>query len=191
MKTDRAKKGSIEVIVGCMSSGKSEELIRRMRRASIAKLGTIVFKPAHDTRSDALSIVSRDGMTHRAIAVACSGDILLHVNGSHRVVGIDETQFFDADIVRVADRLVENGIRVIIVGLDTDFRGEPFGVMPQLLAVADSVTKLQAVCVMCGEPAVRSQLTVTRPSEDLNSSEFVGGDEKYEARCRDCHVVPT
>ncbi len=184
------KKGTIEVIVGCMSSGKSEELIRRMRRASIAKLGTIVFKPAHDIRTDALTIASRDGATHHAVSVERSADILECVRDEHRVVGIDEAQFFDEGIVRVAAALVDRGTRVIIVGLDTDYRGEPFGALPQLMAVADSVTKLQAVCMCCGAPANRTQITVTPPSQDLGSSEFVGGDEKYEARCRDCHDVP-
>lgn len=183
------KKGSIEVIVGCMSSGKSEELIRRLRRASIAKQGTVVFKPAHDVRTDAATIASRDGKTHGAVAVAKAADIPSLVTPEHRVVGLDEAQFFDEGIVAVANALVDRGLRVIVAGLDTDFRGLPFGMVPHLLAIADSVTKLQAVCVRCGEPAIRSQITIAPPA-DLASPDFVGGDEKYEARCRDCHEVP-
>lgn len=184
------KKGSIEVIVGCMSSGKSEELIRRLRRATIARQGTIVFKPAHDVRTDKVTIASRDGKTYGAVTVARAADIPGLVDDGHCVVGIDEAQFFDPGIVAVANALVDRGIRVIVAGLDTDFRGEPFGVVPHLMAVADSVTKLQAVCVRCGQPAVRSQILIV-PSADLASPDFVGGDEKYEARCRDCHEVPS
>ncbi len=184
-------KGSIEVIVGCMSSGKSEELIRRLRRATIARQGTVVFKPARDVRTDKVTIASRDGKTHGAVTVSRAADIPALVDDGRCVVGIDEAQFFDAGIVAVANALVDRGIRVIIAGLDTDFRGEPFGVVPHLMAVADSVTKLQAVCVRCGKPAIRSQLLVTPPSGDLSSPDFVGGDEKYEARCRDCHEVPS
>ena len=185
------KKGSIEVIVGCMSSGKSEELIRRMRRASIARQGTIVFKPAHDVRTDKVTIASRDGKTFGAVTVARAMDIPSLVDEAHCVVGLDEAQFFDAGIVAVANALVERGIRVIVAGLDTDFRGEPFGMVPHLMAVADSVTKLQAVCMKCGQPATRSQILVAPPSGDLTSPEFIGGDEKYEARCRDCHEPPS
>lgn len=184
-------KGSIEVIVGCMSSGKSEELIRRLRRATIARQGTVVFKPAHDVRTDGRTIASRDGKTHGAVSVARAADIPALVGDGPCVVGIDEAQFFDAGIVAAVGVLVDRGIRVIVAGLDTDFRGEPFGAVPHLMAVADSVTKLQAVCVRCGRPAVRSQLLVAPPSGDLGSPDFVGGDEKYEARCRDCHEVPS
>jgi thymidine kinase len=190
MHSTTKKKGSLEVIVGCMSSGKSEELIRRLRRASIAKQGTIVFKPAHDVRTDAVTIASRDGKKHGAVTVVKTAEILALVTSEHRVVGLDEAQFFDEGIVAVANALVDRGVRVIVAGLDTDFRGEPFGMIPQLLAIADTVTKLQAVCVRCGETAIRSQITVAPPSADITSPDFVGGDEKYEARCRNCHEVP-
>ena len=184
-------KGSIEVIVGCMSSGKSEELIRRLRRASIAKQGTIVFKPAHDVRTDNVTIASRDGKTHGAVTVARAADIPPLVTERHCVVGLDEAQFFDAGIVTVANALVDRGVRVIVAGLDTDFRGHPFGEVPHLMAIADTVTKLQAVCMKCGKPsATRSQLLISLPSGDLASPDFIGGDEKYEARCRDCHEPP-
>lgn len=182
------KCGSIEVVCGCMSSGKSEALIHRIRRAQIAKRGTIVFKPAHDTRTDG-TVNSRSGSSEDAITVRLAADVLRHVRAEHAVVGLDEAHFFDAAIVGVAMVLVEMGKRVIIAGLDTDFRGEPFGYMPQLLAIADDVTKLKAVCMQCGEPAVRSKALFVPKTEDLTSPEFIGGDEKYEARCRDCHRV--
>ncbi|MFA6604073.1 MAG: thymidine kinase [Patescibacteria group bacterium] len=184
------KHGQLEAIVGCMSSGKSEELIRRLRRAAIAKQKVIVFKPVRDSRTDAVTIASRDGHSHQAISVDNPEDIgaWIEANGFVGVVGIDEAQFFAASIVEVAERLVASGLRVIVVGLDTDFFGRPFGPVPQLMAVADSVTKLTAVCVCCGAPATRSQLK--RPPRSADGNIVVGGDELYEARCRDCFEVP-
>lgn len=184
------KKGSLEVITGCMSSGKSEEMIRRLRRAQIARLRTIVFKPRRDTRTDEVTVASRDGRTHAAVAVDRPEDILVWIDQEafHGVIGLDEAQFFQPSIVAVAGTLVDRGMRVVAAGLDTDFRGEPFEPVPQLMAVADSVTKLTAVCVSCGAPAVRSQLLVAPPPEGEHIQ--VGGDEKYEARCRDCHRAP-
>jgi len=187
---ENMKHGQLEVIVGCMSSGKSEELIRRLRRSAIAKQRVVVFKPARDSRTDAATIASRDGSRHQAIAVSEPGEICAWVgaNGFAGVVGIDEAQFFDAGVVEAAERLVAAGLRVIVVGLDTDFFGHPFGPVPQLMAVADSVTKLTAVCVCCGAPAVRSQLK--RPPKPADGNVIVGGDELYEARCRDCFEAP-
>ena len=182
-------KGRLETIVGCMSSGKSEELIRRLKRALIAGRKVAVFKPERDSRTGT-EIKSRDGRALVAVAVASASDIAALVSDECAVVGIDEAQFFDGGIVAAVGGLIDRGIRVIAAGLDTDFRGEPFGVVPHLMAIADSVTKLQAVCVRCGCDATRSQLLVAPPSADLTSPDFVGGDEKYEARCLDCHTVP-
>ncbi len=183
------KKGTLEVIVGCMSSGKSEELIRRLRRAEIAKLRVALFKPRKDTRTDESTVASRDGRKYPAMAVTDPGEILAWVDRESftGVVAIDEAQFFDPSILRVAEGLVDRGLRVIAAGLDTDFRGRPFEPVPQLMAVADSVTKLTAVCVCCGAVAVRSQIKAAPPEGEHIQ---VGGDELYEARCRDCHRAP-
>ncbi len=183
------KKGTFEIIVGCMSSGKSEELIRRLRREVIARRRVAVFKPDRDTRTGRPVIASRDGRAHDAVSIAAPGEILDWVvrERFEGTVGIDEAQFFGSDIVDAIEALVARGLRVIAAGLDTDFRGRPFGPVPQLLAVADSVTKLSAVCVRCGAPAVRTQLKAAPPAE---GNIRVGGDGDYEARCRDCHEVP-
>lgn len=179
--------GVLEVIVGCMSSGKSEELLRRLKRAEIAKQSVIVFKPQTDTRTTT-TIASRTGGSRAAHIVPSSGDILSLVQSEHVVIGIDEAQFFDADICSVAEQLVRDGKRVIAVGLDTDFRGQPFGPIPTLLALADHVTKLNAVCMQCGGVATRTYI-LKKPETlaDVPGSPIaVGGDELYEARCRDC-----
>ncbi len=183
------KKGTFEVIVGCMSSGKSEELIRRLRREVIARRRVAVFKPERDTRTGRPEIASRDGRSLDAVPVSTPADVLAWVERESfdGTVGIDEAQFFSADIVEAVEALVARGLRVIAAGLDTDFRGRPFGAVPHLLAVADSVTKLSAVCVRCGAPAVRTQLKAAPPAE---GNIRVGGDESYEARCRDCHETP-
>lgn len=182
-------KGSLEVIVGCISSGKSEELIRLLRRAMIARQSVRMFKPIRDTRNN--GIESRDGRRLDAIGVHSSEEVLQHVDAGVQVVGIDEAQFLDERLPEVVRRLVEQGIRVIIAGLDVDYRGEPFGIVPHLMAVADRVSKLAAVCMCCGKPAVRSQLLITPPDgTDSGFPVIVGGDESYEARCRDCHSIP-
>jgi len=182
-------KGSLEVIVGCISSGKSEELIRRLKRAIIARQSVRMFKPLRDTRNN--GIESRDGRRLDAIDVHTSDEILEHVDAGVQVVAIDEAQFLDDGLVGVIRRLIEQGIRVVVAGLDVDFRGEPFGIVPHLMAIADRVSKLAAVCVRCGKPAVRSQLLFTPPpGTDPDLPVIVGGDESYEARCRDCHTVP-
>jgi thymidine kinase len=185
------EKGALEAIVGCMSCGKSEELIRRIKRAVIAKQSVIVFKPSLDSRTDEATIASRDGKQCAAVAIDKPSEVLERLNGGHQVVGFDEAQFFGPELVPVINQLLERGTRVIVSGLDTDFRGEPFGIVPQVLALADSVTKLTAVCMRCGGQATRSQrLICGQPAPYDAPTIQVGGDEAYEARCRDCHVVP-
>jgi len=185
------EKGALEAIVGCMSCGKSEELIRRVKRAVIAKQSVIVFKPSRDARTDDVTIASRDGKRCDAVAIDQPREVLERLNGGHHVVGFDEAQFFGPDLVPVIDGLLDRGVRVIVSGLDTDFRGEPFGIVPHLMAVADSVTKLQAVCMRCGGQATRSQRLIDgRPAPFDAPTIQVGGDELYEARCRTCHEVP-
>ncbi len=183
--------GSIEVICGSMFSGKSEELIRRVRRAIIARQKVAVFKPQIDDRYGIQHITSHDGQTVAAIAVASATEIFERANGSSTVVAIDEAQFFDSAIVPVVQRLVdEHDIRVIIAGLDTDFRGEPFGAMPDLLCIAEKVNKLHAICVVCGGDASRTQRLVDgAPAAYDDPIILVGAQESYEARCRFCHQV--
>ncbi len=184
------RKGSLEVIVGCMSSGKSEELIRRLKRATIAKQPVAVFKPALDIRSGD-KIASRDGRLYGAIPIENAGQVFGHLNPDDKVVAFDEAQFFSSDLLSVIRELVDRGLKVIAAGLDTDFRGEPFGIVPQLLAEADSVTKFTAVCLRCGEPATRTQRLIAGAPARYDSPRIaVGGDEMYEARCRTCHDVP-
>jgi len=173
--------GSIEVITGSMFSGKSEELIRRVRRAQIAKRKVQLFKPRLDERYSRSEIVSHSEMKMPSQVVEKAADILPLVEGDTEVVGIDEGQFFDASIVSVADALADRGLRVIVAGLDQDYRGRPFEPMPQLMAVAEYVDKTLAVCMRCGAPANRSQRLVAREDRVV-----VGGAGEYEARCRRC-----
>lgn len=184
-------KGSLEVIVGCMSSGKSEELIRRLKRATIAKQPVIVFKPGIDSRGEKLVIASRDGRLFDAIPISNPREVFDHLKPEHKVVALDEAQFLPEDVMAVVQELIARGLRVLAAGLDTDFRGEPFGIVPELMAEADSVTKLTAVCVRCGEPAIRTQRLIGgQPAPYESPRIVVGGDELYEARCRACHEVP-
>lgn len=184
-------KGTLEVIVGCMSCGKSEELIRRIKRAIIAKQSVIVFKPALDSRTDEVTIASRDGKRCDAVAIDRPNEVMERMNGGHQVVGFDEVQFFGPELLPIINALLERGTRVIVSGLDTDFRGEPFGIVAHLLAVADNVTKLTAVCMRCGGQATRSQRLIDgKPAPFDAPIVQVGGDELYEARCRSCHHVP-
>lgn len=183
--------GTLEVIAGCMSSGKSEELIRRLKRATIAKQPVIVFKPGMDNRGEKLSIMSRDGRLYDAIPLETPDKAHDFIQDAHCVVAFDEAQFFSPELVPAVRALVARGLRVLIAGLDTDFRGEPFDVVAQLMAEADSVTKLTAVCMKCGAPAIRTQrLIVGQPAPYESPRIVVGGDEMYEARCRACHEVP-
>lgn len=175
--------GWIEVIVGSMFSGKSEELIRRLRRARIARQKVQVFKPKIDDRFSKVEIVSHSDMRHDSIAVSNAEQLLSFVEDDTEVVGIDEAQFLDEGLVSVANRLAGQGIRVIIAGLDQDYTGKPFEPMPQLLAVAEFITKTHAICVKCGETANYSQRTV-----ESESRVEVGASDKYEARCRKCFL---
>ena len=184
--------GWIEVVVGVMFSGKSEELMRRVRRATIARKRVQVFKSHLDDRyAGLLAISSHDRRTTEAVPVDSSSQILLRLDPMAQVIAIDEAQFLDAGIIPVISSLADRGRRVIVAGLDTDFRGEPFGIMPQLMAVAEVVDKLHAICVMCGSPASRTQRLIDgKPAPYDLPTIMVGAADSYEARCRACHVVP-
>ena len=175
--------GWIEVIAGSMFSGKSEELIRRLRRARIARLKVQVFKPEIDVRYSRDHIVSHSEMRHESSAVRTAREILELLDPETEVVGIDEAQFFDNDLVEVVNRLAGRGVRVIVAGLDQDYTGRPFEPMPQLLAVAEYITKTHAICVRCGQPANYSQRIV-----EVEGQVVVGAADAYEARCRRCFV---
>ncbi len=183
--------GSVEVICGSMFCGKTEELIRRLRRARIAKQKVQVFKPAIDNRYDEKKITSHSGLDVDANPVASPRDILEKLDSRTTVVGIDEVQFFDPEIVDVVESLADKGMRVIVTGLDMDFRGEPFGCMPQLMARAERVDKLHAICMICGNLASRTQRLVDgKPAHYDDPVVVVGAQELYEARCREHHEVP-
>ena len=175
--------GWVEVIAGSMFSGKSEELIRRLRRAKIARQKVQVFKPELDSRFSDNHIVSHSEMRHESANSRSATDILAKVDPDTEVVGIDEGQFFDNDLVQVANELAGRGVRVIIAGLDQDYTGKPWEPMPQLLAIAEYITKTHAICMKCGQPANYSQRTFE--SEERVA---VGASDKYEARCRRCFV---
>ena len=184
-------RGRIEVICGSMFSGKSEELIRRVRRAQIARQRVAVFKPALDDRYDRRQVASHDGARMEAIAVRESAEIPGRLPEGATVAAIDEAQFLDEGIVDVTQALAGAGVRVIVAGLDMDFRGEPFGAMPRLMALAEAVDKLQAICMVCGAPASRTQRLVDgRPAAYTDPIILIGAQEAYEARCREHHVVP-
>lgn len=184
--------GWIEVISGVMFAGKSEELIRRVRRAIIARRRVQVFKSHIDSRYVGLySVSSHDGAELDAAPVDSAVEIFRSVRPDTEIVAIDEAQFLDPDLVTVATRLAERGVRVILAGTDTDFRGEPFGPMGQLMAVAELVDKLHAICVVCGDLACRNQRLIDgKPARYDSPTIMVGGRESYEARCRHCHQVP-
>jgi thymidine kinase len=183
--------GSLEVVCGSMFSGKTDELIRRLRRATIARQKVQVFKPVIDNRYSVEKVTSHAGSAYDAQPIGCSADIPTNMDADTTVVGIDEAQFFDEGIIEVVHRLADRGIRVIVAGLDTDFRGEPFGVMPTLMAQAERVDKLQAICMVCGEPASRTQRLVNGvPARYDDPVVIVGASEMYEARCRQHHEVP-
>jgi thymidine kinase len=184
--------GWIEVICGVMFSGKSEELIRRVRRAIIAKKKVQVFKSHLDERYAGIyHISSHDGRTVEAVPIDTSEQIAHLVQPDTQVVAIDEAQFLDAAIVPLVTALANRGRRVILAGTDNDFRGEPFGPMPQLLSIAEIVDKLHAICVICGNPASRNQRLIGgKPARYDSPTIMVGSMEAYEARCRGCHSVP-
>jgi thymidine kinase len=184
-------RGRVEVICGSMFSGKTEELIRRVKRAEIAKQRVQVFAHGLDTRYGDDQVASHSGANWRAIPVQNAAQILERLDPQATVVAIDEAQFFDWKIAEVANLLADRGVRVIVAGLDMDFRGEPFGPMPLLMAQAEHVDKLSAICVICGAPASRSQRLLNgAPAKYNDPVILVGADEVYEARCRHCYEVP-
>ncbi|HHV06131.1 MAG TPA: thymidine kinase [Anaerolineaceae bacterium] len=183
--------GIVEVITGSMFCGKTEELIRRLRRATIAKQKVVVFKPIIDDRYAFNKVTSHSGADFEAVPINHSSEIYDLLKDDVNVVGIDEAQFFDDGIVDVAQTLADKGLRVIVTGLDTDFRGEPFACMPEMIVKADKVDKLEAICMRCGEPATRTQRLVNGSPANYNDPVvIVGAAEMYEARCRHCHEVP-
>lgn len=177
--------GWIEVVTGCMFSGKTEELIRRLRRAKIAKQKVVIFKPKIDTRYSENSIVSHSEQSLPSILIEDAKEILDLVDDA-QVVGIDEAQFFSSNLIEICNKLADQGKRVIVAGLDMDYRGIPFEPIPQLLSIAEYITKSLAICVVCGNPADRTQRK-TASSERV----IVGATDLYEARCRKCHYIPT
>jgi len=183
--------GSIEVVCGSMFSGKTDELIRRLVRATIAKQKVQVFKPAIDIRYAVEKVTSHAGAHYDAIPVAKAAEIHAKLDTQTTVVGIDEAQFFDSEVAEVAQELAARGVRVIVAGLDMDFRGEPFGPMPLILAKAERVDKLHAICMVCGDEASRTQRLVNgKPAKYDDPVVIVGASELYEARCRAHHEVP-
>ncbi|GAB4535165.1 MAG: thymidine kinase [Anaerolineales bacterium] len=183
--------GRIEIITGSMFCGKTEELIRRLRRATIARRKVQVFKPTIDDRYAHAQVASHAGSSFEAHPVAAASEIPSLLQEDTDVIGIDEAQFFGVDLIPLVQQLADQGVRVILAGLDMDFRGEPFGPMPQLMALADEVDKLHAICMVCGEPASRTQRLVNyQPAYYDDPIIIVGASEMYEARCRQHHTVP-
>jgi thymidine kinase len=183
--------GRIEVICGSMFCGKTEELIRRIRRAMIARQKIQVYKPSIDDRFGVERVTSHTGQTIEALPIRAPAEILATLAPETTVVAIDEAQFFPVELVSIVEELAGRGIRVIVAGLDMDFRGEPFGAIPELMSRAEDVTKLHAICVVCGEEACRTQRLVNgEPAHYSDPIILVGASEKYEARCRTHHMVP-
>ena len=184
------REGWIEVICGCMFAGKTEELIRRINVLSYARKNILVFKPKIDDRYSTTEIASHAGSKVPCIVISEAKEILNHVNYDTDVVAIDEVQFFDEDVVDICEYLADSGLRVMVAGLDKDFRGEPFGVLPDLLTRAEFVTKLTAVCAKCGAPATRTQRIINgKPASFNDPIILVGAKEAYEPRCRHCHEI--
>ena len=184
------REGWIEVICGCMFAGKTEELIRRINVLSYARKNILVFKPKIDDRYSTTEIASHAGSKVPCIVISEAKEILNHVNYDTDVVAIDEVQFFDEDVVDICEYLADSGLRVMVAGLDKDFRGEPFGVLPDLLTRAEFVTKLTAVCAKCGAPATRTQRIINGKPASFNDPIVLGGaKEAYEPRCRHCHEI--
>lgn len=184
------KDGTVEVITGCMFAGKTEELIRRVNVLRYANKNIIVFKPKVDNRYSTTSVVSHAGSSMESVDISEAKEILDLVKDAHEVVAIDEVQFFDNDIIAICEYLALQGKRVMVAGLDMDFRGEPFGVIPSLMTTAEFVTKLTAVCTVCGGPATRTQRLVDgKPASFHDPIVMIGASESYEARCRHDHEV--
>lgn len=187
----KSKDGWLEVICGCMFAGKTEELIRRINRIKYAKKEVMVFKPIIDDRYDKKQVVSHSNHRVDSIPIASSKEVLAHIEKLPYAVAFDEAQFFDKGLIDVIERLANSGVRVIVAGLDQDFRGEPFGIMPELMSRAEYVTKLQGICMVCGAPATRTQRLINgRPASYDDPTILVSASEKYESRCRHCHQVP-
>ncbi len=185
------KDGWIEVITGPMFAGKTEELIRRIKRLEYANRNIVVFKPAIDNRYAENEVVSHNNNRTRSISISKASDIMQYIREDTDVVAIDEIQFLDEEVVDICEYLADQGKRVIVSGLDRDFRGNPFSFMPKLLALAEYVTKLSAICVKCHTPATRTQRIIDgRPANYDDPIILVGAKDSYEARCRDCHEVP-
>lgn len=183
--------GCIEAIVGPMYSGKSEELIRRLKRAEIAKQNVVVFKHSIDDRYCKKNVVSHNGSRINAINISKPQKIYTYIDEDTQVVGIDEVQFFNDEIIDIVKDLADKGKRVLVAGLDMDFRGEPFGPTPKIMAIAEFVDKLSAICIKCGSPAHRTQRLINgRPAKYSDKVVLVGATESYEARCRLHHEVP-
>lgn len=187
----RCKDGWLEVICGCMFAGKTEELIRRINRIKYAKKDIVVFKPIIDDRYDKTQVVSHSNQRVDSIPVKDSTEVLNHLDHLPYAVAFDEAQFFDEGLIKIIESLANSGVRVIAAGLDQDFRGEPFGIMPILMSKAEYVTKLQGICMVCGAPATRTQRIINgRPADYDDPTILVSALEKYESRCRHCHQVP-
>ena len=183
--------GQIEVICGPMFAGKTEELIRRANRLDYAKKKYLVFKPTIDDRYSATEIVSHSNYRKNSICIKHSSEILDYITDDIKAVVVDEAQFFDEGLIKIIESLAGSGVRVIAAGLDQDFRGEPFGIMPILMSKAEYVTKLQGICMVCGAPATRTQRIINgRPADYDDPTILVSASEKYESRCRHCHQVP-
>lgn len=188
---ENRKFGWIECICGSMFSGKSEELLRRIKRGVIAKQKVLLFKPSIDNRYDENRVSTHNGNSYDSISIEKSSDILNFVKDTkYDIIGIDEIQFFDNDIVKIINKLADDGIRVIVAGLDMDFKAEPFHPMPEIMAISEMVTKLHAVCNKCGKEASRSQRLINgKPAKYDDPVVVIGASESYEARCRHCHKI--
>jgi len=187
---EKRNQGILEVVCGSMFSGKSEELIRRLKRSEIAKLNVVAFKHGLDNRKTTEHVTSHNGNKIKAFAIQDSSEIMKLVHEQIQVIGIDEVQFFSKDIVNVICKLVDSGKKVIVGGLDLDFRGIPFGPMPILMAIADKVTKLKAICIECGNDAHFSQRLVDgKPAKYSDPIILIGAQECYQARCRACFEI--
>jgi thymidine kinase len=194
MESRKMKKGRLEVICGSMFSGKTEELMRRLKRAEYARQNILPIKHKFDKRRSRINISSHDGRERAAFPIdgksVALNKILELANSNIDVVGIDEIQFFHSDIINIICQLVEQGKRIIVAGLDLDFRGEPFGIIPTLLSVADDVTKLKAICVVCSKEAYHTQRIIDgKPAKYDTQTIMVGAEDFYEARCRDCFSI--
>jgi thymidine kinase len=184
------KEGRIEIITGPMFAGKTEELLRRIRRQQYAKKNIVVFKPTIDDRYSMNEIVSHDKNRTKSVNILKAEEMYEHVDSEIDVVAIDEIQFLDDGVCEIIEQFAAQGIRVIVSGLDTDFRGEPFGFIPRILSKAESVVKLSAICVQCGAPGTKTQRIVNgKPAKYHDPIVLIGASESYEARCRHCHRI--